>query len=180
MQNSCVQLCLILLILVSCSTSRVNIETTNFKKAFNNLGRINWDFTPERIKNTLGEPSNQIFDEKTKTRVFLYHDSNEKNARSRLYFIFENRPEVLTKKYINLFENDPESSLDFWNNKSLSNSTSSDFEIQTRTVCLGHSIEIFQYAEITKSQRIEIEKGKVVRVFWQKTPFVEEKAVDCK
>lgn len=175
MRSSYVLLYLVVFIFTGCSTGSISKKTEASSHTLSDLEELSWDFSVDKVKARLGEPSEEAFDDKTKTRVIRYLDLNNNTTRSRSHLVFEGNPAVLVQKYVNIYESDPESSLSYWKKKS----APSNLEILTITKCLGHSLETFRYAEISKSQRIEIEHDKVVRVFWQKAPFVGDDSNRC-
>ena len=145
---------------LSCSS----INRADIKKDEDSaIENIKFGSTPEFIIKVMGEPYQAGSDEKSKVSALRYVQTHLGKKRSRENFVFSEGT-GLTLKYLDIYDDDPESSLDFWRSKF----PNKDLVIKTEQVVSKHSIDYNQRIEISPKQSLEIKNNKVVTIYWEK------------
>jgi hypothetical protein len=145
------------------SIDRPDPKTIQIHRQNNFIENISFGISQEELAKLKGEPSKKAFDEKSQASIFCYIENKDGVVLPRENFVF-NPDDGLTAKYMNVYEDEPESSLDFWKLKFPAN----DLTIKTNQIISKHSINYEKYIEINPKQTLVIKNNKVVKIYWEK------------
>lgn len=80
----------------------------------------------------------------------------------RFTFIFNKKTEKLISKSVDIGDDDPESSLDFWKSKF----PQSIFKVESKTTSHGHFWITGEWISVDENLTLSVSKSKVVQASW--------------
>jgi hypothetical protein len=127
----------------------------------NAFDQVQIGMSSDDVTRIMSAPDRQASNEKY--LVFLYTINHEGKILPKENFTFSNGDKKLTVKFLDIYSDDPESSLDFWKSKY----PEGDFSIKSKTTVTKDFITFSQYIKVNSNLTLSIEHDKVSQAAWE-------------
>ena len=144
---------------LSCSSMNNTISPDRLRR--NAFDQVQIGMSSDDVTRIMSAPDRQASNEKY--LVFLYTINHEGKILPKENFTFSNGDKKLTVKFLDIYSDDPESSLDFWKSKY----PEGDFSIKSKTTVTKDFITFSQYIKVNSNLTLSIEHDKVSQAAWE-------------